>query len=506
MPFHLRFWTFILLSIFSQELTLGQNENEAWSRTKTAPNILFLFADDQRWDTIGAYGNSKIETPNLDQLARSGVNFRNAYCFGSPHGAVCIPSRAMLHSGQTYFNLPNLELARQPTLGELLQKSGYQTFATGKWHNGKESFLRSFELGRNVMFGGMSDHSKVPVTQLDSATRDISAAVTGEHFSSRLFADAAIEFLTNRDDSRPFFCYVAFTAPHDPRMSPGNFNRMYRPEEMLTPPNFLPQHPFDNGDLTVRDEELAPWPRTPEVIQSQLADYYGLISHLDQQVGRIVDALRESENANNTIIIYAADHGLAMGSHGLLGKQNLYEHSTKAPLIICGPDIENGTDESMVYLHELFPTILELAGCPINNENNGRSLAQVLNQNNSYQPRRFLTTSYKNSIRAIRDERWKLIQYPLINRTQLFDLKSDPNEVQNLADSNEPQHKEIIQRLWNQLIVEQNLVGDSLPLTSADPLPAEIDLTGRPRKPDQWQPKWIIEKYFDSQTNRKPAP
>ncbi|MHC4909440.1 MAG: sulfatase-like hydrolase/transferase [Planctomycetota bacterium] len=126
------------------------------------PNILFLFADDHRPDAIGAAGNPHIQTPQIDALAGRGFRFGRNYCMGSIHGAVCQPSRAMLNTGRTLYRV-KMDMAGAPTLGETLRQAGYQTFGTGKWHNGRESFLRSFECGRNIMFGGMSDHLRIAV-------------------------------------------------------------------------------------------------------------------------------------------------------------------------------------------------------------------------------------------------------------------------------------------------------------------------------------------------------
>ncbi|MBL8888763.1 MAG: sulfatase-like hydrolase/transferase [Planctomycetaceae bacterium] len=495
-------WLFWAIVVAFGPTALGQNSSgDIRNRERPAevnrPNVLFLLADDQRADTISAHGNIAIRTPNLDRLVRAGVSLRNAYCFGSPHGAVCIPSRAMLHSGRSLFHLQSLNLDGHKLLGEYLQEAGYDTFATGKWHNERSSFARSFRQGRQLMFGGMSNHAEVPIVQYSAGEGKFTSQQIGEHFSSKLFADAAIEYLTTRDRTQPFFCYVAFTAPHDPRMSPGTFNRMYAPSEMPVPKNFLPQHPFDTGDLTVRDENLAPWPRTREVIQQQTADYYGLISHLDQQVGRVLEALEQSGLADNTIVIYAADHGLALGSHGLLGKQNLYEHSMKAPLVITGPGIPVGERNDLVYLHDLFPTVLEFAGVGIPAECDGRSLQSLLTADENQPFRDVLFTSYKDTIRAIRDQRWKLIRYPQIDRTQLFDLQTDPDEIDDLSNSSDPAHQAAKAKLLAKLAEKQREVGDQQPLVVANPKPAEIDLTGRPRTPDQWQPRWIIEKYFE---------
>ncbi|MFN9742144.1 MAG: sulfatase-like hydrolase/transferase, partial [Acidobacteriota bacterium] len=298
------------------------------------PNILFIFADDQRADTIGAHGNRHIRTPNLDRLVRSGYSFRQNHIFGSNNGAVCVPSRAMMMTGRTWFQIDTLRLKDELLLPQLLAGRGYETFATGKWHNGEESWRRGFQRGKAVMFGGMADHTRVPVRDL-LPNGQLSAERTGEKFSSELFADAAIEYLEERDNRQPFFAYVAFTAPHDPRQPPPSWRDYYYRKLPPLPVNFLPQFPFDNGMVrNLRDENLADWPRSGPVIREQIAEYYGLLSDMDEQIGRIVAALKRTGADRNTIIIYAADNGLAIGSHGLLGKQSVFQHSVQVPLII----------------------------------------------------------------------------------------------------------------------------------------------------------------------------
>ncbi|UCD75896.1 MAG: sulfatase-like hydrolase/transferase, partial [Phycisphaerales bacterium] len=272
--------------------------------------------------------------------------------------------------------------------------------------------------------------------------------------SSELFSEAAIEFLNNRErDDDPFLMYVSYTAPHDPRMAPDEYAAMYRPEDIALPPNFMPEHPFPIGDLRVRDERLAPFPRTPEVVRKHIAAYYAMITHLDAQIGRVLDALEASGEAENTIVILAGDNGLAVGQHGLLGKQNIYEHSARVPLIISGPGIPRGKRcEALCYLHDVFPTICELTGLPIPDSVQSLSLAPLIrNQKAAVRDSVYLAYSTTADalidgfqqepgvLRGVRRGSWKLILSncgETITR-QLFDLRDDPWEVKNLADNSE---------------------------------------------------------------------
>ena len=462
------------------------------------PNILILFADDQRPDTIAAHGNPYIRTPNLDRLVAQGYSFRRAYCMGAQGGAVCVPSRAMLNTGKSFFRIP-MTMEGETTLGQLLGRNGYATFATGKWHNGRESWLRSFESGRSVMLGGMSNHVKVPIRDL-GADGDLTPVREGVRFSSTLFADAAIDFLRNHGEERPFFAYVAFTAPHDPRNPPPKYRRMYYRNPPPLPPNFAPQHPFDNGHMSGRDENLGPWPRTELVVGDQLAEYYGLITHLDSQVGRILRELESGPHAENTIVVYTADHGLAVGSHGLLGKQNVYEHSMGAPLVFSGPGIpEGGESSTFCYLLDIFPTLCSLVGVDAPPGIDGLDLSPVW-KGEVASLRDSVFTSFRDLMKAVRDHRWKLIRYPKVDHTQLFDMEADPHETTNLAD--DPSQEGRVAELTGLMREWQARVGDSHPLVVQDPGPKEIDMTGRVQTRDRWQPAWIFEKYFEEPFGR----
>ena len=185
--------------------------------------------------------------------------------------------------------------------------------------------------------------------------------------------------MRRREQTKPFFLYVGFNSPHDPRQAPKEFVDMYPPARIEVPPNYLPEHPFDQGDHEVRDEILAPFPRTREAVQLHRSEYYAHITYMDAQIGRILDALEKSGPARNTYVIFTADHGLAVGQHGLMGKQNLYDHSIRMPLMVAGPGIARGRRvDHLVYQHSLFATTCELAGVKAPDTLEFPSLADLL--------------------------------------------------------------------------------------------------------------------------------
>ena len=245
--------------------------------------------------------------------------------------------------------------------------------------------------------------------------------------------------------------------------------------------------------MTVRDEAGA-WPRTTAMVSDQLAEYYGLVTHLDEQVGRILQTIEARSGGRPTYVVYTADHGLAVGSHGLLGKQNLYEHSMRAPLIVRGPDVPaGGASDAFAYLLDLFPTLLRLGGATAPDGLDGVDLGPIW-RGESAGPRDSLFLAYRQLMRSVRDDRWKLIRYPRIDHTQLFDLAADPDEMRNLAA--DPEQADRVRRMLGMIGAWQKKLGDDQPLSVADPQPKEIDLSGRRRVPDRWQPMWLLEKYF----------
>jgi arylsulfatase A-like enzyme len=431
------------------------------------PNVLFLFADDQRADTIAALGNTIIKTPNLDRLVRKGVAFDRAYMQGGMQGATCVPSRAMLLSGRSLFRIDE-KLKRDPTWPNAFAKAGYATFMTGKWHNGPESIPVSFQTARSIFAGGMTNPLQAKLS--DMADGKLSTPQLAARHACAVFADEAIRFIQDQKGG-PFFCYVAFDAPHDPHIVPEGFPIKYDVDKMPLPPNYLPQHPWDNGEMVVRDERLLPWPRPPKGVREMLAEYYRYISYLDSEIGRILDALDASPHARNTIVVFSADSGVARGSHGLIGKQSVYEHSVRVPLLISGPGIAVGKrSDAMCYLFDVLPTIGKMCGVAGPKTSEGIEITATLKEPMT-PARRQLMFAYRNLQRAIGDERWKLIRYPLVDKTQLFDLRDDPHETTNLADR--PERAARVAEMMARMKEEQKRFGDGAPLTVPRPRSGE---------------------------------
>lgn len=442
------------------------------SHAASRPNILVLFSDDHRADTIAALGNRHIRTPNLDRLVRGGTTFTRAYCMGSMHGAVCIPSRAMLMTGRSLFRIRE-NMQGQETWPEAFARAGYATFVTGKWHNGEPSVKRAFQQGKAVFLGGMGWPYELPVRDLIDGEL-VNGRMSAEH-SVKVFADAAAEFISGRaaeNQPQPWLCYVAFNLPHDPRVAPDEIRRRYKDSRMPLPKNFLPQHPIEIGDLVVRDELLERWPRTPDAVKRHLADYYASIEYVDAQLGRILAALDASGQRENTLIVFAGDSGLAIGSHGLLGKQSIYEHSMRVPLIFAGPGVpKNVRREAFAYLLDVYPTLGALAGVSAPDGSEGANLSGLM-QGNVANVRDELFLAYSKTQRSLRDERWKLMRFPQIGVSYLFDLRSDPDETRNLAML--PEHHERVATMMARLENAQKRWADSLPLTATNLQPAEF--------------------------------
>ncbi len=467
--------------------------NSTHEKESPLPNILFLFADDYTYDAIHALGNEVINTPNLDRLVKQGTSFTNAFNMGGWSGAVCVASRSMIITGKTIWNAKaindgwgeneHLELAER-SWGKLMERQGYNTYMSGKWHvniNPTEVFqtVRNVKPGMPGDFFSHEDKKGYgrPVDEKDLSwvaydTLNGGFWEGGKHWSE-LLKDDALDFINDASTTDdPFFMYLAFNAPHDPRQSPKSFLDQYPIENIPLPESWLPEYPNKEAignPKTLRDEALAPFPRTPYAIKSHIREYYAIISHLDQQIGEILAALKKSGKDKNTYIFFTGDHGLSVGRHGLLGKQNMFDHSVRVPLLVTGPDIpKNKKIEQEIYLQDIMATSLELANVPPSDELEFHSLLELAKGESQEK-------IYKNGIygayidfqRMIRKDGFKLIVYPKINKTLLFDLTNDPLEINDL--SSDQLYNDIKVNLFSDLLSLQEEFKDTLDLTSVMP-------------------------------------
>lgn len=454
------------------------------------PNILFIFSDDQCYETIRAHGYTDIDTPHLDRLVNSGTTFIHAYNMGSWSGAVCVASRHMLNTGTFVWNaekvadnigkakpahegIPNFP-AENLMWSQLMKSGGYNTYFTGKWHV-KANAEEIFDVARNVRPGmpnqtpegynrpvqGQSD----PWSPYDPKFEGFWKG--GIHWSE-IVADDAIEFFDmEKDREEPFFMYVAFNAPHDPRQAPKEFIDRYPLDRMEVPENFLPEYPYKDqidNSAKLRDEKLAPFPRTKYAVQVHRQEYYAIITHMDEQIGRILDALEESGELDNTYVFYSSDHGLSVGHHGLIGKQNLFDHSVRVPLIVSGPGVEKGkSSNAPVYLQDIMTTSLELGEVAVPDHVQFRSLMPVVRgESKGYDA---IYGAYLKSQRSVVKDGFKLILYPNVPKVLLFDLNSDPQEINDISAKN----PERTQYLFQEFQKLQEETGDELDLTETFP-------------------------------------
>jgi len=448
------------------------------------PNILFIFADDQCFSTIHALGNDEVETPNLDRLVARGVTFTHAYNQGSWSGAVCVASRTMLNTGLFLWNAGRIygktdqEFRQKNRMwGQLLAQGGYDTYMTGKWHV-KANPEATFKTVRHVR-AGMPKQSKQGYNRPIEGQPDPWSPYDekfggywegGKHWSEVL-GDDAVDYLGQASRSeKPFFMYLAFNAPHDPRQSPKEYVDKYPADKVKLPDNFLPEYPYKDGigcGKGLRDEKLAPFPRTPYAVKVNRQEYYAIITHMDAQLGRILDALEKSGKADNTYIFFSADHGLAVGQHGLMGKQNLYDHSVRVPLMVAGPDVPKGKRLDMpVYLQDIMPSSLDVAGVPKPKHVQFKSLMPLIRGQaaSSYDA---VYGGYLSLQRMVTDDGYKLLLYPKLKRALLYDLKADPLEKVDLAGR--PASKPIMKKLFATFLALQKETGDSLDVRKGFP-------------------------------------
>lgn len=449
------------------------------------PNVLFILTDDQQFDAIGAFGNDQIQTPEIDRLVCEGVSFSRAYIMGGNQPAVCCPSRAMIHTGRTLYRTGCQKHGAIPegveTIAETFRKAGYRTFATGKQHNGPGAIARGFSDAAKLLFTGMGQHMHLTVHDFDATGQyDPGRGSVVPRYSSEMFTDAALDFFAQARDDAPFFAYLAYTVPHDPIMAPQKYMSLYKPDSIRLHPTFRTAHPFDispNGDrvrpMQSCDEcetdaviRYHKWPIDEAEMRALVAGYYAMITHLDDQIGRIRAMLEKKGEWDNTIVVFASDNGIAMGRHGCYHKQTSYDHDAHVPLIMAGPGIPKGeTRDGMVYLYDLFPTLCDLARLRTPDSVEGRSIVPIL-QGADLSGRRILYHAYVQNWRAVYDGRYRFLVYAgkdekssaITVRRLLFDMMADPMETNDLSE--DPAHADNMRRLEALLLEQRDIYSE----------------------------------------------
>jgi arylsulfatase A-like enzyme len=467
----------VLMSGFA--LAFGANdavaaEHELGADSKS--NVLFIFADDHSFDCIHATGNDELETPNLDRLAHGSTHFSHAYNMGSWSGAVCVASRTMLNTGRFVWKAQTLDLNAEQAAGrtwsQQMHAAGYETYFTGKWHVRLKP-ADIFDHVGNVR-GGMPNQTPEgynrPVEgqaeQWSPFDKSKGGFWKGGKHWSEVVADDAIGFLeTAKQSEKPFFMYIAFNAPHDPRQSPQEYVDKYPLDNISMPINFLPEYPYKDAignSKKLRDEKLAPFPRTEYSVKVNRQEYYAIITHMDHQIGRILDQLEKSGQSDNTYVFFSADHGLAVGHHGLIGKQNMFEHSVRVPFFVKGPGVPQGARiDSRIYVQDVMATSLQIAGIEKPDYVQFKSLLPLIKGETKSQ----YDSTYGGYLalqRMVIKDDMKLIVYPTIKKTLLYDLKNDPYEMHDLGES--PENADTIKALFTELLKLQKETGDKLDL------------------------------------------
>lgn len=446
------------------------------------PNIIFLFSDDQSFKAVNAMGNKEIKTPTMDKLAEEGTTFTHAYNMGGWNGAICLASRAMVISGRSIWRAQEISknFAKNNDLDKtwpkLMESVGYETYTTGKWHISAKPdsiFNHVGHVLRGMPFDTPEGYHR-PKNENDTLWRPWKKEFGGywkggKHWSELVKEDAVsfIDSAAKRD--KPFFMYIAFNAPHDPRQSPKEYIDMYPLDNISVPKSFMPEYPYAEtmgSGKNLRDEKLAPFPRTEYAVKVNRQEYYAITTHLDDQLKDIIYRLEKNGLKENTYILFSSDHGLSVGEHGLLGKQNMYDHSIRVPLMVVGPNIPKekkiATD---VYLQDVMATALDLGGVEKPEYVEFNSLMDQINTNDSKGNYEAIYGTYeKNSQRMIRKGGYKLIVYPKSEKVLLYNLNEDPEELNDIALK--PENKEKIKTLFSELIELQNEMGDQLDLTS----------------------------------------
>ncbi len=480
-----------LFAIASAATAVFANPAQAQGQsTQDRPNFLFIITDDMRWDAMSVVQREQgergrfpwFQTPNLDRLASEGVRFRNAMVAT----AVCSPSRAEFLTGRYghYNGVASNQIhfpVENATWASHLQTAGYNTAYVGKWHMGNQNVRPGFDYFASYTGQGKYEDWFFLIDGVKTATKG---------WIDDVSTDFAIDFM-KRDRDEPFALALGYKTPHIPFIPPARANKRYLGEKVGSAPNFHDNAPF----LLSPEARHEPATRAEQPLWA--IDYFQCISAMDENIGRLLDALDEQGLAENTVVAFTSDNGYYLGEHGLgdyMGdKRSPYEEAMRVPMLVRYPNGNAaGTVSDALTLNiDLAPTLLDMAGVAIPDEIQGQSWAKLLSKPNSkfrkgFFYEYFFETKFSENptMLAYRTKDAKLIKYPgHDNWTELFDLKNDPYERKNLTSS--PEHRSLLKRMEKAYETEKEAVGYHVP-DYADPVEPHGTLPTRKKLHYHW--------------------
>ncbi|TGV00252.1 sulfatase-like hydrolase/transferase [Flavivirga rizhaonensis] len=387
-----------------------------WNNLIGQPNIILIESDDQSNLAVGAYGFGTIKTPNIDKIAASGVYFTNAYNMGCWSPAVCIPSRTMLLHGTYLWKASKINASNVPglSLTERLKASGYDTYFTGKWHALGKKPKDIFDTHGTILPGQLKTYNSPKGHYTDIVGKE------------------AISFINKAaTKNTPFFLYIAFNAPHVPRQTEQKYYDLYPKDEIILPPS------VKAGELNPNIKyNYTSAPLNLKTMKGRYQQNNAMVTHMDEQIGAIMESLKINGLYENSIIVFMSDHGINFGENGVAGKVCIYDVSAKAPLIIMGPGIpKHVKKEGRVYLQDIYPTLLDLIGNKIPNYIDFKSLKPILLNNSEENLYESIYLAMFNDQRGIISDNKKLILYPETGVSEFYNLEEDPWEINNLINA-----------------------------------------------------------------------
>ena len=423
------------------------------------PNILLITSDQHRGDALGVNGHPCVQTPHLDGLAFAGANFANAYSTCP----ICMPARTSIITGQdaARFGCPGnrpgfcIDYPRERMLGSCLRDAGYQTELVGKTHFladpsdrvGFDHITSDYHLKKRLLMehGQTNDGNGMGANEVSTSTERLPEELNETHWCT----EACLDFLETRDQTQPFFLWASYTAPHPPITAIEPYYSMYDNDAIPEPiiPDWMDDEraPLLEYDIRYRTNPL---PMREAELRKVRSVYYGKITYMDHQIGRILGRLVEKDLLDNTLIIYTSDHGEKLGDFGSFWKATHLEPSCRVPLLVKWPkdmDFAPGqTPDALVCLQDLLPTCVDFAGGVVPDDISGQSLAPLLDGTPG---RDALWGNYNNAAYMLRTRTHKYLYYCADGAELVFDMHNDPSEERDLSGD-----RALTESLRNQLL------------------------------------------------------